>query len=317
MASTAPLQGPTSQRSVIAWPVPRAGTIGRRALLREAAVAGTGAMLLWTGGCTAQPQKAKPSAQAAVTLNVEPWDTFGHMPRLLSAYQQHNPKVTLLPWTSGTEPANVPYAVVASFSHAPAAQARVEYAALDAPLRLLNFNGRALLPGLLQSFSAGGQTYGLPLAPIPVGVIWRRDAFTAAGLEPPAPDWTLDDFTHACAAIQRVVNSGRLTDLAAVLPVASGAHAIFQPHSANVWGQWYGELRDWIVAAAFAQGFGAGSSDRWRPPPVLRRRPVFQKRDRVPLRMYRRDDVDAVRSGGSVRASVTDRPAGGRNGSPR
>jgi len=73
----------------------------------------------------------------------------------------------------------------------------------------------------MAAWTFGGRVSGLPVSLLPWGVRWRRDAFTAAGIPPPASDWTYDDFRSAGARVQALAASGHLKGLGSALgPIA-------------------------------------------------------------------------------------------------
>jgi len=81
--------------------------------------------------------------------------------------------------------------------------------------------GRALRalndPPVLISGGLESSTAALPFTAIAWAVRWRTDALAAAGLQPPGPDWTLDDFRDACAALSALAASGRIKGLLGAL----------------------------------------------------------------------------------------------------
>lgn len=92
-----------------------------------------------------------------------------------------------------------------------------QYAPLDAALRAANFDPTVLASGSLEPFVLQGHTIALPFTAIPWAVQWRTDAFTAAGLPSPSPDWAFDDFRDACAALSSLAASGRVKGLQGAL----------------------------------------------------------------------------------------------------
>lgn len=111
-----------------------------------------------------------------------------------------------------------------------------------------NFDPAMVQAGLLDGFQTGHGLWGLPVSQAPVAIRWRKDAFAAAGLGAPAPDWTIADFQVACTELQRVVQSGKVRGLQAVLYPA-GSYFL-GPNCC--WGVLF-EPAWWV---AFALGYG-------------------------------------------------------------
>ena len=116
-----------------------------------------------------------------------------------------------------------------------------------------------MLPSALSAFTYAGQVFGLPLTVAPAAVMWHPKTFAAAGLQPPAPDWTLRDFLTVCAALQGLVESGRVAGLRCVLPPFVGTGVVrftgSTPSAMPVFGA-FGLYAQDFLWAAFVQGFG-------------------------------------------------------------
>jgi ABC-type glycerol-3-phosphate transport system substrate-binding protein len=117
---------------------------------------------------------------------------------------------------------------------------------------MLNFDPTVFLPGAMNFWTGMGQILAVPWTENPWGVVWRKDAFAAAGLAAPSAAWTFDDFRSACAALQTLAGSGRVKGLRAALgPIAPqmfhGPQA-FAYSGAMTWGGLW---------QAFVRGFGA------------------------------------------------------------
>lgn len=91
------------------------------------------------------------------------------------------------------------------------------YAPLESALRAHNFDPSLLIPGSMGVYVRGHHTTALPFAEIPWAVLWRPEAFTAAGLRPPSPEWTFQEFRAACVALRAVSASGRVRGLRGAL----------------------------------------------------------------------------------------------------
>lgn len=91
------------------------------------------------------------------------------------------------------------------------------YARLESALRAHNFDPSILIPGSMGVYVHGHHTVALPFAEIPWAVLWRPQAFAAAGLRPPSPEWTFAQFRDACVALKGVAASGRVRGLKGAL----------------------------------------------------------------------------------------------------
>lgn len=93
---------------------------------------------------------------------------------------------------------------------------------------------------------------------------WRPDAFAAAGLPDPTPEWTLHDFEAACAALQGVVAAGKVNGLASVLwPMAGAMYQIADTSDHSPEG-FRGSLYFPGLWVGFARGFGGQIVDKGR-----------------------------------------------------
>ena len=94
-------------------------------------------------------------------------------------------------------------------------------------LRAVNFNADLLLPGTVApAFSAaGGKLTRLPFEIQPIGIAYRPDVLDAAGVPPPAPDWTYAEFLHGCATVAAAIRSGQVrhSGVGYVLPLMTDA----------------------------------------------------------------------------------------------
>lgn len=199
-------------------------------------------MLLLTGGCGPVAQ----AVAAPVTLQIQPGDLLTRVPGLLDRYTQEHPP---LRWTTPQTLAHGAYHIDTEFAGL-ATASPLGLVPLESALRSVNFDPGKLLPGALGAFSVGARVYGLPYVVMPSSISWRADAFAAAGLQPPARAWTLDDFEAACAALQAAITAGKVPGATSVLPVAAGIAKVGRT-------TFNGFLNDVSLAAAFAAGFGA------------------------------------------------------------
>lgn len=241
--------------------------VSRRSLLRHAAEAATASLALTTAGCSRVGRMNAPAAARLVTFEIgSSW--LGDIPGLLQGYVQANPRVRF--WVrpngvSATVPKHSPFVVTStkarqfpySYLTYGGNFAAWDLAPLDPVLRSHNFNPALVLPGLIDGFTYGAQIYALPTFLAPAVVAYRRDAFDAAGLAAPAPEWTLEDFEKTCTVLKGVVESGTVPGLRSVLPAMVGRTTV-SPRSGGmpahqVWGQLYYAT---ALAAGFALGFG-------------------------------------------------------------
>lgn len=88
---------------------------------------------------------------------------------------------------------------------------------LTLALRDLNWNQTVLFPGTMSPWTSNGRILAVPWSETPWGIRWRADAFEAAALPAPDPNWTWDGFQTACSVLQGVASSGRLKGLRAAL----------------------------------------------------------------------------------------------------
>lgn len=64
-----------------------------------------------------------------------------------------------------------------------------------------------LFPGSLEGLQLNGKQLGLPAALIPYVVWYSQAKFNAAGVQPPSPDWTLEDFVTSAMEIHNADDS--------------------------------------------------------------------------------------------------------------
>lgn len=235
----------------------------RRALLGTVASA-VGAQVLV--GCAMAPhgwlRAAHPSsvpsatrprrsaASAVLSLEISFPDT------VVSAFERAYPSVHLM---TGS-PAPKYQIIQASLIGAPGA-----FADFTAALRQINFDPSVLVAGSMAAWTNRGRTFGIPISEVPWGVRWRRDAFAAADIPRPDPDWTWDDFRSGCARLQTLAASGRVKGLGAAL----GPIALLPAGNATTPGGWFRGPTGWGFPPAlwweglwqaFVWGFGASAA---------------------------------------------------------
>jgi len=251
--------------------------VPRRTWLRLAAALLPGASALLTTGC-AMPRPPRPAASpkdrngpvagdtparggssaAAAPIRLTVDYPFTQARGLLDRFNATHPSVTAVAFS---RPQPVYLAALAQgtvFS-----RAAPYLRALDGALRVLNFNPATLLPGGVEAFALSGRTLALPTTVRPWCVAWRTDAFQAAGLPDPDPQWTLDAFEAACAGLQHAAAAGRVKGLAAALSPAVGQYRITDTshHSIQFLS---GTLTEEGLWEGFALGFGGAVIDRGR-----------------------------------------------------
>ena len=68
-----------------------------------------------------------------------------------------------------------------------------------------------LFPGSLDVLRANGKQMGFPAGLETMAVFYNPQKFKDAGIQPPGPDWTLDDFLQAAASINNQKDLARFT----------------------------------------------------------------------------------------------------------
>jgi len=240
----------------VAWPRGLTGTttrgngLSRRQLLRVGVECAATGILLWSGGCA----RVRQTAAVPVTLSFQPHNALTLVPGLLSRYTKVDPSVHFVPGQGPfgltAAPGSDGYVMWSTWSGMEGNGLPNGMVPLTTVLRSANFSVRQLLAGALDTFTLGGDVYGLPYMVTPWAVGWRTDAFAAAGIAVPAATWTLDDFEAACAALQGAIAGGRIPWAKWVLPVAAGR---VTQGAVSV----FGFLADVRLAAALAAGYGA------------------------------------------------------------
>jgi ABC-type glycerol-3-phosphate transport system substrate-binding protein len=229
------------------------GRCARRDLLRLAARASVAGASLGAMGC-ARLGRAQHPAAPPVVLGIA--NSFGGIPpatasALAQGFARANPgfAVAFGP-AGGAEPWRL--AGLTATGGAPSID-------LTPALRAVNFNAGLLLPGAVAPglFARGGALTRLPFEIQPIGVAYRPDALAAAGVPPPAPDWTFADFRQACAAVAGAIRSGRLahSGVTHVLPLMTDAAR----------GQGGPQMASLSLWGAFLLGFGGGLVQGGRP----------------------------------------------------
>ena len=200
---------------------PRRRFWSRRDLLRAAALAWPGGITAALAGCGPGPAAARPSSSprsssGPMVLNMGPGPSA--VPGLVAAFNAAQGAVQAMPFpkSGGTGAVrSLQVGTVTQYALPRGAAASLE--PLDVALRVHNVDAAALTGGAVAALQLRGVTYGLPLTQLPWGVRWRTDVFAAAGLDPPAADWTLDEFEAACTALQAFAAAGRAPAIDAAL----------------------------------------------------------------------------------------------------
>ncbi len=74
-----------------------------------------------------------------------------------------------------------------------------------------NFPKSDLFPGSLEALQLGGKQIAIPAGLEPMVVYYSPQKFTAAGIKPPSPDWTLKEFVQAAVAVNNQNEVDRFT----------------------------------------------------------------------------------------------------------
>ena len=236
----------------------------RRDLLRLAETGACAALVAGLAGCG--PGAApKSSASPAVPLRLRVSPTVTAIPGLISAFNASQKAITLVPFASSGRP---PRGLGRDLQIASLTQYELprgsapSFEPLDAALRLTNINLAALTSGTGRALQFGGQTYGLPLTQLPWGVRWRTDVFAAAGLAPPAADWTLAEFEAACERLQAFAASGKEPSIATALGPFRGEYGMPVGPLSTFWVPSVFEAAG--LWQAFVVGFGGSAASGGR-----------------------------------------------------
>lgn len=235
--------------------------VTRRSVFASAAAA------LAAAGCgssrraraAAQTRAEEPSGSSVATGGAAPFDLVvaGLPSSVLAAFNEAQRAVKALPFPA---PAPTPPPLIVN----PVQEGGWGPHGMEpitSALHTLNFDPSQLLLGSVKVFTAGGQIYAVPTRLAPWCVCWRTDVFEAAGLPPPVPTWTIDDFEGTCAALQRVVTGGKVPLLQAVLGPMVGSYQLTDTTN-NTIDFWGGAMTFPGLWEGFALGFGGSLIDR-------------------------------------------------------
>ncbi|CAD6010646.1 ABC transporter substrate-binding protein [Agreia sp. COWG] len=182
--------------------------------IRVAAVLGAGAMLVGLSACSAGDQK---SADGKITITVSdlpasdaPEARKIYLDRV-AAFEAENPDITVEPsetvWAADTFQAmlaggTMPTVMGVPFTEMSGLIERGQVAdltsAIDKNSILGNLNEN--VESVVQNSS--GDTFGIPVAAYSMSLIYNRDLFTAAGLDPDKPPTTWDEVRAAAKTVQ-------------------------------------------------------------------------------------------------------------------
>jgi ABC-type glycerol-3-phosphate transport system substrate-binding protein len=213
---------------------PVRGNLGRRAFLFGAAA--------FLAGCG----RARPAGGAASTVlwsRPAERDLYARVPGLAAAFNASHRGLSVAAGSTPEAGTRSPFTL--ALAPAPAEGSGRGLVPLGAALRQDGFVSARVAPQALDLYRVEGALLGLPVAQWPIAVRWRADAFAAAGLSAPAPQWTVADFEAACLAIAGVIRTGAVPGLQAVLfPMGDRPGAV--PGALGQPGWW----------SAFALGYG-------------------------------------------------------------
>jgi multiple sugar transport system substrate-binding protein len=200
-------------------------TLNRRQLLAGGLGLGAAAGLSACSGLTSKAGSTAPSGGASaggkVELTFVNWSGDAEkaaFDAVIAAFEQANPDITIKTDT-------VPYASVQTNLDTrfqagnPPDLFRVsyidmgQYTSQDVLLDLsASLDANAFEPGLFSAVVADGKPYGVPHQIDTTAIIYRKDAFEAAGLTAPTTleeAWTWEQFTEAANKLSKVTKSGQ------------------------------------------------------------------------------------------------------------
>ena len=173
-------------------------------------------------GSQENPAASQPTANQAVTLNL--WRAgsdaleTAYWESAIKIYEKDNPNVTInltsIPWGNGLEaklntsyvggtfPDLISYSIASIAPHAAAGQ----YAPLDSFVK--TWPGKSdLIPKLLTLGQFDGKLYGIGFIPDPRVLVWRKDNFKEAGLDPNTPPTTWEALGADALKLTKKVNN--------------------------------------------------------------------------------------------------------------
>lgn len=169
------------------------------------AVVSGAAVLAALVGCSSSPG-SDDSGKVTITIGDRPAasaaDNRAYYDKQVKAFEKANPDITLKPsetvWDATTFQAlvaggNLPDALSVPFTEPQGLIARKQIADLTDALKQTKL-GQQLNPTVLKvAQDGGGHTYAVPTSAYSVGLIYNRDLFTKAGLDPDKPPTTWDE----------------------------------------------------------------------------------------------------------------------------
>lgn len=174
---------------------------------RKAVVAAaTGiAVLAAIAGCSSSPSDAS-GGKVTITIGDRPAssdpDNRAYYDKQVKAFEKANPDITLKPtetvWDATTFQAlaaggNLPDALSVPFTEPQGLIARKQVADLTDALKETKLLDQLNPTVLKVAQDSGGKTYAIPTSAYSVGLVYNRDLFTKAGLDPDKPPTTWDE----------------------------------------------------------------------------------------------------------------------------
>lgn len=175
---------------------------------RKAVVAAASgvAVLAALVGCSSSPGSDAGSGKVTITIGNRPTtsdaDNRAYYDKQVKAFEKANPDITLKPsetvWDASTFQAlvaggNLPDVLSVPFTEPQGLIARKQVADLTDALKQTKLGGQLNPTVLKVAQDSSGHTYGVPITAYSVGLIYNRDLFTKAGLDPDKPPATWDE----------------------------------------------------------------------------------------------------------------------------
>jgi len=183
---------------------------------RKAAIAAaTGiAVLAALVGCSSSPSSDSGDGKVTITIGNRPpssdADNRAFYDKQVKEFAKANPDITLKPtetaWDATTFQAlvaggNLPDALNVPFTEPQGLIARKQIADLSDALKKTKLLGQLNPTVLKVTQDSAGRTYGVPTAAYSVGLVYNRDLFAKAGLDPDNPPTTWDEVRADAKAI--------------------------------------------------------------------------------------------------------------------
>ena len=151
-------------------------------------------------GCSSSPGSDAGSGKVTITIGNRPTtsdaDNRAYYDKQVKAFEKANPDITLKPsetvWDASTFQAlvaggNLPDVLSVPFTEPQGLIARKQVADLTDALKQTKLGGQLNPTVLKVAQDSSGHTYGVPITAYSVGLIYNRDLFTKAGLDPSKP----------------------------------------------------------------------------------------------------------------------------------